>query len=113
MLLLSHTFADRDQRLDLIKKNVDRYFNLLEVSIEESTRIAKLLMYAARLHGCVRIDRGRGQWHYLHRSCRYGDDLQLTTWDQYGPVSDLRVRDASDFSYLMNGTVVAYVENDS
>ena len=108
--LVEHTFADRHDRMDLIRdRDFDRYFRMLEVAVEESEGIARLLMYAAYRHGCVRIERGRGQWHYLHRSAKYGNDLQLTTWDEYGPVSDARIREASDFSYLMNGTVTAYV----
>ena len=88
----------------------ERYFRMLELLIAESESIAKLLMYAAYFHGCVLIGReGHGtQWHYLHRSPKYGNDLQLTTWDDFGPVSDERIREASDFSYLMNGTVTAY-----
>lgn len=114
MKLIEHTFVDRHDRMDLIRdRDFDRYFRILELSVEESRRIARLLMYAAYRHGCVRIERdGReGQWHYLHRSWKYGSNLQLTTWDEYGPVSDMMVRRESDFSYLMNGTITARAEN--
>ena len=113
--LIEYTFADRHDRMDLIRdRDFERYFHMLELSVEESKRIAKLLMYAAYRHGCVRIDREghKGQWHYLHRSCKYGGNLQLTTWDEYGPVSDMRVRNESDFSYLMNCTITARAENN-
>ena len=113
MKLLEHTFTDRHYRMNLLRNHdADRYFRMLELSIAESESIARLLMYAAYVHGCVRIGRGREQWHYLHRSAKYGNDLQLTTWDEYGPVSDERIGDAGDFSYLMNGTVTVYAEID-
>lgn len=111
--LLEHTFADRHLRMNFLRNNdSDRYFRMLELSIGESEDIARLLMYAAYFHGCVLIGReGHGtQWQYLHRSPKYGNDLQLTTWDEHGPVSDARIREASDFSYLMNGTVTAYAK---
>ena len=111
MKLMEYTFADRQERMKLLKdQDFDRYFNALEVSTEERRRIARTLMYAAYMHGCIMIDKGRSQWYYLHKAWKYGNDLQLTTWDEYGPVSDLRIRDADDFSYLMNGTVTAYAE---
>lgn len=109
--LLEHTFEDRQYRMSFLRNHdTDRYFRMLELSIAESESIARLLMYAAYFHGCVLIGReGHGtQWHYLHKSPKYGNDLQLTTWDDFGPVSDARIREASDFSYLMNGTVKAY-----
>jgi hypothetical protein len=110
--LLEHTFADRHDRMNLLgNHDAYRYFRMLELSIEESKAIANALMYAAYVHGCVRIERGRVQWHYLHKSPKYEGCLQLTTWDEYGPVSDERISDAGDFSYLMNGMVKAYVEN--
>ena len=112
--LLEHTFTDRHYRMNLLRNHdADRYFRMLELSIDESESIARLLVYAAYVHGCVLIGReGHGtQWHYLHKSPKYGNDLQLTTWDEYGPVSDERISDAGDFSYLMNGMVKAYVEN--
>ena len=111
--LLEHTFADRQYRMSFLRNHdADRYFRMLELSIAESESIARLLMYAAYFHGCVLIGReGHGtQWHYLHKSPKYGNDLQLTTWDDFGPVSDARIREASDFSYLMNGTVTAYAK---
>jgi len=113
--LLEHTFSDRHDRMDLLRDHdIDGYFRMLEISIAESESIARLLMYAAYFHGCVLIERdGHGtQWHYLHMSCKYGNDLQLTTWDEYGPVSDDRIRKAEDLSllHLMNGTVKAYTE---
>lgn len=111
--LIEYTFTDRHERFDRLReKDFDRYFNLLDLSVSESRSIARTLMYAAYLHGCVMIerDRDRRQWRYLHRSAKYGNDLQLTTWDEHGPVSDARIRDASDFSYLMGGTIVVYAK---
>jgi hypothetical protein len=111
--LMEYTFTDRHERFDRLKeKDFDRYFNLLDLSVSESRGIARALMYAAYLHGCVMIerDRDRRQWRYLHRSAKYGSDLQLTTWDEYGPLSDERIRESGDLSYLMNGTVKAYTE---
>lgn len=111
--LIEHTFLDTRPRMRLLsERDFDRYFNMLELSIEESKSIARILMYAAYVHGCIMIDRRRDttQWHYLHRSAKYGDDLQLTTWDKYGPVSDARVSTERDFSYLMNETISAYFE---
>lgn len=113
MNLIEHTFADNNVRLAALgNSDFDTYFRILELSIEESETIAKVFMYAAYSHGCVRIERGRKQWHYLHKSPKYEGCLQLTTWDEYGPVSDERIREAGDFSYLMNGTVCAYAESD-
>lgn len=113
--LLEHTFADRHGRMNLLRNHdTDRYFRMLELSIAESEDMARLFMYAAYFHGCVLIRReGHGtQWHYLHKSPKYGNDLQLTTWDEHGPVSDERIREEGDFSYLTNGTIKAYVQND-
>ena len=111
--LIEYTFTDSYDRMEALSdSDLDMYFRMLELSIEESKAIAKVLMYAAYVHGCVRIERQREQWHYLHKSPKYEGCLQLTTWDEYGPVSDKRIRDASDFSYLMNGTINAYVQND-
>lgn len=113
--LMEYTFMDRHDRMEALRESdIDRYFRILELSVDESEDIARLLMYAAYFHGCVLIRReGHGtQWHYLHKSPKYGNDLQLTTWDEYGPVSDERIREAEDFSYLMNGTVSAYVGSD-
>lgn len=110
---MEYTFTDGHDRMEALSdSDIDRYFRMLELSIEESKAIAKVLMYAAYVHGCVRIERGREQWHYLHKSPKYEGCLQLTTWDEYGPVSDERIREAGDFSYLMNGTVSAYAGSD-
>ena len=111
--LIEYTFTDGHDRMEALSdSDLDRYFRMLELSIEESKAIANVLMYAAYVHGCVRIERGREQWHYLHKSPKYEGCLQLTTWDEYGPLSDERIREAGDFSYLMNGTVCAYVGSD-
>ena len=109
--IMEYTFTDHHDRMEALRdSDLDRYFRMLELSIEESKAIAKALMYAAHVHGCVRIERGRKQWHYLHNSPKYAGHLQLTTWDEYGPVSDERIRESGDLSYLMNGTVKAYTE---
>ena len=108
--LMEYVFTDNHDRMEALSdSNIDAYFEMLEASTQESRIIANVLMYSAWTHGCVRIERGREQWHYLHRSAKYLGDLQLTTWDEHGPVSDERIREAGDLSYLMNGTVRAYV----
>lgn len=107
---MRYHFNERSERFDeLLSMNVDRYFDILEQECAESVRVAKSLMYAAFMHGCVMISKHGSQWHYLHRSPKYAGDLQLTTWDRLGPVSDMRVSKAEDFSHIMNGDVEAYV----
>lgn len=102
--IMRHKFIDRDERTDVIALHSSEWlFRMLDVAVEESRTIAGATMYAAWLHGCVKIDKGGVQWHYLHKSAKYANSLQLTTWDERGPVSDMRVRTADDFSYLMNG----------
>lgn len=105
--LMEYRFMDEHDRMKLIRDgDFDRYFNLLDVSIAESERIARCLMYAAYLHGCILITKtGNGNVWYLHRSAKYGNDLQLTTWDEYGAVSDVRVRSVSDIYDIMNGKI--------
>ena len=105
--LLMHTFQDRENRLTYI--GTESYFRLLETKIWESDVIARLAMYAAHFHGCVRIDHDGEQWHYLHKSAKYGT-LQLTTWDDIGPVSDKRVSKVDDLSDVMSGSVKISIE---
>lgn len=110
--VLEHTFDDSHERLELLRdRDYDEYFAMLDKAVEESETIALAIMCHAARCGCVLIRKeGQPIWHYLHRSVRYQDSLQLTTWDEMGPVSDIRVKEPSGFSYLMNGTVTAYVE---
>ena len=110
--LIRYKFMDRHEQMKLLHDNdMERYFNMLELSVEESKRVARCLMYAAYMHGCIVIRRRGSQWHYLHKTPKYGNDLQLTTWDEHGPVGDVRVSCEEDFSYLMNGEIVACAEN--
>lgn len=111
--VLEHTFDDGHERLELLRdKDYDLYFAMLDKSIEESEAIALALMCYAARYGCVLIQKeGQPTWYYLHRSPKYYGGLQLTTWDEFGPASDIGVMKPSDFSYLMNGTVTASVED--
>lgn len=104
---MEHKFFEKHDRYELV--DVDTLFRMLEMSVYESETVAKLAMYAANLHGCVLISRRGSQWHYLHRSPKYGT-LQFTTWDDDGPMSDIKVEEPSDFSFLMNGTVKIIAE---
>lgn len=112
-VLIQYRFMDGYERMNLLKESeFDRYFNLLGLSMEEGNRIARCLMYAAYFHGCILIVQGQSerQWWFLHRAAKYGNDLQLTTWDEYGPVSDTRIRQAKDLSHLMTGEIAVGTE---
>ena len=115
-VLMEHTFMNGyEHRMRLLKNSdIYGYFNMLDLSNGESERIANSLMYAAYAHGCVKIERDMDmrEWRYLHRSPKYGGDLQLTTWDEYGPVSDSRVSSAKDISCIMCGRMTAKIENN-
>ena len=115
-VILEYTFMNGYERRMRLLKNSDiyGYFNMLDLSNSESERIAKSLIYAAYVHGCVKIERDMDtcEWRYLHKSPKYGEDLQLTTWDEYGPVSDCRVRSAKDVSYIMCGRITAKIEKN-
>lgn len=108
--LVEYTFSERDERMDALKDHdFDGYFSMLEREVRERRTFAACLMRLANEHGCVKIEKDdKSRWYYLHRSWKYHNDLQLTAWDDDGPVWDNRIRKPDDFSYLMNGTVKAY-----
>ena len=112
-VLMDYEFMDKHERMELLrKKDFDRYFNMLSLATRESDGVARCIMYAARLHGCVIVGTvgNSERWWFLHRSAKYGSDLQLTTWDDYGPVGDVRVSRESDMSAILHGRIVVGIE---
>lgn len=51
---------------------------------------------AASTYGCIQITAADGRTWYLHRSARYAGHLQLTLWDERGPVSDYEIIEPLD-----------------
>ena len=112
-VLMDYECMDKRERMELLrKKDFDGYFNLLSLAKRESDGVARCIMYAARLHGCVIVGvvGNCDRWWFLHKSTKYGSDLQLTTWDNYGPVGDVRVSRESDISTILHDRIVFGIE---
>lgn len=110
--VLEHTFGDRHERMEVLRGgDRETYMRLLEAFILDSEAIALAAMCRAARHGCVLLRfEGTPHWFYLHRSAKYEGCLQLTTWDDEGPVGDVRVTKPSDFSFVMDGTLTVSTE---
>lgn len=111
--VIEHTFADRNERMGVLRGgDVKRYLGMLESEKQEGEEVALAVMCRAVRSGCVlmRFDGSPLVWYYVHKSAKYHGCLQLTTWDEEGPVGDMRVTEPSDFAYLMSGTLTASIE---
>ena len=71
----------------------DRVFDEYDAKLDE---IGASIWHTAKLDGCVRIDH-HGLTYYLHRSSRH-DGMQLTAWDERGPMSHCDLHDADDLA---------------
>lgn len=75
----------------------DAYHNMFDEYDEQLDEIGAFVWSVANRTGCVRIDHN-GITYYLHRTPQYDEGLQLTQWDERGPVCDLNVKDADDIA---------------
>jgi hypothetical protein len=93
----------------LRKHDITHYLDAADMLDNRIDAIACNLYDLASTYGCVMVDvNGLGVndnaytrqevRQYLHRSARYPGCLQLTTWDCYGPVCDVRISDAAELA---------------
>jgi hypothetical protein len=93
----------------LFAHDLDRYFDLSDAFDERVCAVSRELHALASDRGCVMLDvyglafndnpyTRQEMRLYLHRSARYPGCLQLTTWDCFGPVCDVRIADACDLA---------------
>lgn len=60
---------------------------------EEHDRMCREILVAAIRCGCVRVSHeGSRIWYYVHHSTRR-DLMQVTCWDEHGPVGHVEVAD--------------------
>ena len=97
-----------------------RYFDIAEAFDGRIDAISREVYALALDYGCVMVDTNglgindnaytRCQYRqYLHRSARYPGCLQLTSWDDLGPICDVRIADCDDLAqelrHSMRGTM--------
>ena len=83
---------------------------------EMTTEWGELAIAFAKVYGCLEVRTDRDEeyhhWWYLHRSVR-GDYLQLTTYDDDGPVGHIDVRTPYDLSDWARANASELVEFDT
>lgn len=79
--------------------DLDRYFDLADDLDAHIGTISSDIYDIATVTGCVEISTHapRQRRHYLHTSTRRAV-LQLTTWDDLGPVGHIDVNDPDDLA---------------
>lgn len=87
----------------------DAYLNAADRLDDRVDAVSHEVFALAVDHGCVMLDAHglginddaytRRQYRqYLHRSTRYPGCLQLTSWDELGPICDVRIGRVEDLS---------------
>ena len=94
------TMGERRKRTDLIVSDVDAYFDATDDYDMRRYDTMDILIGLVTRHGCIRIDNNgnHSKWYYLHRSTRYYKSLQLTAWDERGPIFDERIGSTRDLT---------------
>ena len=85
--------------------DLDRYFDLADDLDAHIDAIAAELYDLATATGCIEISTHapHQRRHYLHTSTRRAE-LQLTTWDDLGPVGHIDVNDLDDLASELRQT---------
>lgn len=100
-----HEFSDRHERMQLVLDgDFDAYFEEIDRLCEEQVSVAKKIMRMALDNGCVELRNGSPAWYYLHPSVR-GYLLQMTVWDEFGPVRHYNVDEPEDMEHVMHGRI--------
>jgi hypothetical protein len=85
-----------DQMVDAGEFGTDAYDAACDAYDELTGQISAAIVQTATEAGAARIEQG-GTTSYLHRSTRH-DGLQLTLWDDLGPVGHYDVTDGGDLA---------------
>lgn len=93
---ITYTIPGRDEAIDAL------FFDDNEEPMDEfEQRRASALAdtyRAAQSYGCIQIEAGGLTW-YLHSSART-EGLQLTAWDERGPIGHTDIADPADLETL-------------
>lgn len=92
----TYTIPGRDEAIDALFFDDDES---LMTEYEERRAAALTDTYqAARTYGCIQIKAGGLTW-YLHSSARH-EGMQLTSWDERGPIGHADIADPADLETL-------------
>ena len=89
-LILATNNSERNAARDaaISAGDFDLYFELADWDRAAHVDFMAEVCKAAKRFGCVLVRHDLSPiWHYVHVSPRSADDLQVTTWDDLGPVS--------------------------
>ena len=89
-----------DQLIEEDQFGTDEYEAACDAYDERTEQISAAIVQTATESGAVRIEQ-RGTTYYLHRSTRF-DGLQLTAWDERGPMGHYDVSDGGDLSQYID-----------
>ena len=93
----TYSIPGRDEAIDALFFDDDE--SLMD-DFEERRAVALTSTYeAARQYGCILIEANGLTW-YLHTSSRHAGDMQLTGWDERGPIGDAHVAGPADLDSL-------------
>lgn len=92
----TYTIPGRDEAIDALFFDDDE--SLMNKYEERRAAALADTYHAARTYGCIQIEANGLTW-YLHSSARH-DGMQMTAWDERGPIGHIEVTAPADLDEL-------------